>query len=217
MIPKVIAAEALLGLSVLMYAGFWVWAVIHAVQTPRATKQQRLLWGIALVANPSTAVWYWYVWKRRAFWALFTPLFGALVSLPLVVRSALSNTEATTFTYILYGLGSARLVILLAALMTFPIILRLAALFHLGKNTELSAMDRNDWIVSLALPIFGLGAGIAYCSRYRRVWAMVGLVWSVLFAFTLKTVIINISQALIPAGEERRIELRPSPNPLPRR
>lgn len=195
-------------LSVLGYLIFWVWAFLHATHTPRASAQQRSLWAIAMVINPSTIVWYWYVWKRRAFWALFTPILGAFISLPFVVRSFLSKTDETTLTNILYGLGSARLVILVSALLIFPLVLRLAALFHLGKNTDLSAMDRNDWIVSLALPVFGFGAAIAYCARFRRIWAIVGLLWMLVIGVTLKTMTVNISNALIPAGEERRGEVR---------
>lgn len=208
MILNSMGAELLFGASILTYVVFWMWAIVHAIHTPRATVMQRALWGVAMVANPTTAIWYWYVWKRRTFWALFTPVLGAFISLPFVVRSVLSKTDETTIANILYGLGSARLVILVATLMIFPLVLRLAALFHLGKNTELSAMDRNDWIVSLALPVFGFGAAVAYCSRFRRIWAMVGLLWCVVIAIALKTVTVNISQALIPEGEERRTEFR---------
>ncbi len=202
------AAESIFVVSVLAYAGFWIWAIIHALQTPKADRLQRSLWVAAMIANPTTAIWYWYVWKKRAFWALFTPVLGAFLSMPLVVRSVLSKSDETVIASILYGLGSAHLVILASVLMVFPLILRLAALFHLGKNTEISAMDRNDWIVSLALPVFGFGATIAYCARYRREWAMAGLCWWLFAAVTLKIVFVNISQALIPAGVERRHEIR---------
>ncbi len=205
---KTIGAMILLAVSAVMYAVFWIWAILHATRTPRATTLQKVLWGVALVANPSTAVWYWYVWKRWAFWALFTPIFGAFVSLPLLVHSALSKTQTTTSANILYGLGNAPILMFLAVLMIGPLVFRLAALLHLGKNTELSAMDRNDWIVSLAMPIFGFGAAVAYCARYRRVWAIAGFVWTILFALAFQGVIYNISHALIGAGVERRAELR---------
>ncbi|MBU1034474.1 MAG: hypothetical protein ABH861_02760 [Patescibacteria group bacterium] len=203
-----ITAYALFIFSLFVYAVFWVWAVIHATQTPRASKAQRTLWGVAMVANPTTAIWYWYIWKRKVFWALFTPMLLAFGSFPFVVRSVLSKADATAITNILFALGSTRLVILTATLMLFPLLLRLVALLHLGKNTELSAMDRNDWIVSLALPVFGFGAGIAYCTRFKRNWALVGLLWSVVIALSLKTVTLNISQALIPEGDELRMEFR---------
>jgi len=196
----------LLGISLLAYAGFWAWAIVHAVQTPRATNGQRALWGIAMVANPITAIWYWYVWKRWAFWTLFTPIIGCFLSLPFVVRSVVSKADATTLTNALFALGSSRQVILVAALLIFPVVIGLVALLHLGKNTELTAMDRNDWIVSLALPVFGFGSALAYCTKYRRGWAVAGLVWWVVIGFALKTVTFNISHALIPAGEEKRAE-----------
>lgn len=161
-----------------------------------------------MIANPATAIWYWYIWKRWAFFSLFTPMLLGFISLPLVVRSVLSKADETNLTNILFALGSARLVILIAALMVFPLLLRLAAILHLGKNTELSAMDRNDWIVSLALPVFGFGAGIAYCARYRRSWALIGLLWWVVIAAALVIVTQNITQALIPEGDELRMEFR---------
>lgn len=46
----------------------------------------------------------------------------------------------------------------------------------------MSALDRNDWIVALALPIFGFGAGIAYCAQHRRNWALGSLLWWVILA-----------------------------------
>jgi hypothetical protein len=196
------------GISFLFYVGLWAWAILHALETPRATTSQRALWGIALVVNPLTAIWYWYVWKRWAFWTLFTPLLGLTISLPLIVRSVLSKADATALTNALFALGSSRQVIVIAALFIFPMILGLAALLHLGKNTELTAMDRNDWIVSLALPFFGFGAAIAYCARFRRRWAMLGLAWLVVTVFAFKSISLNISHALIPAGEERREEFR---------
>lgn len=199
-------ANGLFVASLLVYAGFWIWAAVHAVQTPRATPMQKTLWGAAMIANPATAVWYWFIWKRWAFWALFTPVLLAFLSFPFVVRSLLTRADETMITDLLFSLGSARLVILVAALMVFPMLLRLIALFHLGKNEELSAMDRNDWIVSLALPFFGFGAGIAYCARHRRGWALVGLLWWVVIAVALKTVTVNVTHALVPEGKEAREE-----------
>jgi hypothetical protein len=198
--------RAIFAVSVLTYAGFWVWAVIHAVQTPRATPMQKALWGTAMVANPMTAIWYWYIWKRWAFWTLFTPVLVAFVSFPFAIRSLFSKADSTAFTDFLFSLGSARLIILIATLMLFPLILRLVALMHIGKNTDLTSMDRNDWIVSLALPFFGFGAGIAYCARHRRGWALVGLVWWVVIVVALKTVTVNVTHALVPEGKSVREE-----------
>ncbi|MFA5935351.1 MAG: hypothetical protein WC787_00630 [Patescibacteria group bacterium] len=209
-----LGAEMLFVVSALVYAIFWIWAIIHALQTPRATDAQRGLWGIAMIANPITAIWYWYVWKRWAFWTLFTPLLGLTFSFPFIIRSIISKADATALTNALFALGSSRQVVLIAALMIFPMLLGLAALLHLGKNTELTAMDRNDWIVSLALPFFGFGAGIAYCARFMRTWAVLGLLWWIVIIAALKGITINISHALIPAGEEKREEflLRIKPN-----
>ena len=130
---------------------------------------------------------------------------------------AFKQADATAATNVLFALGSTRLVVLVAALLILPLLLRLAALLHLGRNTELSAMDRNDWIVSLALPVFGFGAGIAYCARFRRVWAIVGLVWIVVIAIALKIMTVNVTQALIPEGDELRMEFRLKRAKRPRR
>jgi hypothetical protein len=159
-----------------------------------------------MVANPMTAIWYWYIWKRWAFWTLFTPVLVAFVSFPFAIRSLFSKADSTAFTDFLFSLGSARLIILIATLMLFPLILRLVALMHIGKNTDLTSMDRNDWIVSLALPFFGFGAGIAYCARHRRGWALVGLVWWVVIVVALKTVTVNVTHALVPEGKSVREE-----------
>lgn len=194
--------------SAAAYAVFWIWAIVHAARTPKAGVDQRVYWAGAMFVNPSSAIWYWYVWKRWAFWTLFTPLLGFSVSLPFVVRSLLSKADETNLTNALFALGSSRLVVVIAALMIFPLLLRLAALLHLGRNTDLSAMNRNDWVVSLALPVFGFGAGVAYCARYRRTWAIASLIWWVAIAVSFRAVTTNVAQALIPAGEERREQFR---------
>jgi len=178
--------------------------MVHAWMTPKASAWQRAFWFVGMLINPSSAVWYWYVWKRWAFWILFTPLFGCFVSLPLVVRSLLSHAHATKLTNLLFALGTARLVIVLAALMIFPLILRLVSLLHLGRNSELSAMDRNDWVVALALPVYGFGAGLAYCAKYRRAWALLGLIWWLAIVLSVRFIYLNLAQALLQAGEERR-------------
>jgi len=197
-------AFILLALSSAFYVVFWFWAVIHASQTPHAEIMQKRLWCVALVVNPLTAVWYWYIWKKWAFIALFTPLLVAFVSFPFAVRMAFSHAEATAITNLLYSFGSGRLVILTAILMVFPLILRLVAILDLGKNTKLTAMDRNDWIVAIALPVFGFGAAIAYCARAKRGWALIGLLWWIVIVLALLELVENVSPALIEAGNQLR-------------
>jgi hypothetical protein len=204
--PKLTIAYVLLGISALSYAYFWVWAMIHAWSTPKASLPQRALWVGAMLTNPSAAVWYWYVWKRWAFWLLFTPILGFFVSFPYIVKSALSKAEATTYTNILFALGPARLSILFACLIVFPLIIRLAALLHLGRNNDLSAMDRNDWVVSFAFPLFGFGASFAYCAQYKKGWAFAGLLWWVAIAIASNAMFGTISQELVKAGEGKRVE-----------
>ncbi|MCR4279110.1 MAG: hypothetical protein NUV81_04415 [bacterium] len=199
-----ILALILFWLSLAFYVIFWCWAVIHAYQTPGADPMQKRLWCVALVVNPLTAVWYWYIWKKWAFIALFTPLLIAFISFPFAVRMALSHAEATAVTNLLFSFGSGRLVILTAILMVFPLLLRLVAILDLGKNTKLTAMDRNDWIVAIALPIFGFGAAIAYCARARRGWALVGLIWWIVIVLALLELVENVSPALIEAGNQLR-------------
>lgn len=202
--PRLTVAYILLGISIVLYVTFWIWAIVHAAITPKATKSQRGFWVGAIIANPSAAVWYWYIWKRWAFWLLFTPILGFFISLPIIVRSSLSKAEATTFTNILFALGPTRLIIFVAAIMVFPLVLRLAALLHLGRNKELSAMDRNDWVVSLALPFFGFGAGFAYCAKNLRPWAFACLVWWVAISVSFGFLWGNISRELVTAGEQTR-------------
>lgn len=204
MFPETLLAQILFVISCLVYSGFWIWGILHAINTPKASNAQRALWGVAMIANPATAVWYWYIWKRWAFWTLFSPVLIGFFTLPLVVRAVLHQADASAISNFLYALGSARLVILIAILMIFPLVLRLRALAHLTKNTTLTAMDRNDWAISLALPIFGFGAGIAYCSKWSRNWAMIGLLWGVVITIALWAVTQNISPVLVQAGEDMR-------------
>ena len=49
-------------------------AIVYALETTA----QRTLWAGAMFVNPSTIVWYWYIWKRWAFWTLFTPILPSL-------------------------------------------------------------------------------------------------------------------------------------------
>lgn len=205
---RTLLAYILFGCSALWYAGFWVWAMIHAWLTPKAVTTQKLFWSGSMFINPSTAVWYWYVWKRWAFWVLFTPIFGFFISLPFIVRSLLTTNNTTNLANALSALGSPWVVVFFSSLLIFPFILRLAALFHLGRNGHLSAMDRNDWVVSFAMPIVGFGAGIAYCARYQRTWALISLGWWICMFILARIMVPNIMNALVPAGEEKREQLK---------
>ncbi len=205
---KTVSAYIVLSVSSLAYAVFWIWGMIHAASTPKTPLRQRLYWSLSLLINPSAATWYWFVWKRWAFWVLITPLVLAFLSLPIAVRTLFTQAEETFLTNLLFALGPTWLIILLAALLFFPVVVRLVALFHLGKNFELTAIDRNDWVISLALPVIGLGAGMAYCAKYRRGWAIACLGWWVVMAIILRTVGSNVLQALAPIGEEKREQFR---------
>ena len=208
--PKLTIAYVLLAISALSYGYFWVWAMIHAGSTPKATIAQRAFWAGSMLTNPSAAIWYWYIWKRWAFWLLFTPVLGIFISFPIIVRASLTAAEASSFTNILFALGPTRLIILVAVLMVFPLILRLAALLHLGRNTELSAMNRNDWVVSFALPLFGFGAGFAYCAKHQKSWAFAGLAWWIAISLSFGFLWGNFSKELVSVGEGRREQFRAS-------
>lgn len=210
---RTLLAEILLSISILVYAGFWVWAMVHAILTPKARPNQRIFWAGAMFVNPSTAIWYWYIWKRWAFWTLFTPIFGAFISLPFIVRSLLSKAEATNVTNALFALGTRPVVIFVAALLVYPLILRLVALLHLGRNIHLSAMDRNDWVIAFAIPVFGFGASLAYCANHRRAWAIASLGWFALISIGSTLLIRNVIHEIIPAGEERRELFRSTQRP----
>jgi hypothetical protein len=199
-----IASYFLLSVSAIIYGGFWIWAVYHAFTTPRANLGQRAFWAGSMFVNPASAIWYWYIWKRWAFWLLFTPILGAFISLPLIVRSVLSKADETVITKVLFALGNPQFVFTVSILISFSLIVRLVALLHLARNSDLTAMDRNDWVVALALPVFGFGAALAYCAKYKRLWALASLAWWVIIAFSLRFILQNIGAAVIVAGEERR-------------
>lgn len=205
---KTVAAYVILAVSSLTYAVFWVWGMLHAAATPKTPLRQRAYWSLSLFINPSAAAWYWYIWKRWAFWVLITPLILASLSLPIAVRTLFTKAEETFLTNLLFALGPTWLIILLAGLLVFPLVVRLVALFHLGKNYELTAMDRNDWVISLALPIYGFGAGLAYCAKHKRGWAIACLTWWVVMAVILRFVGSNVLQALVPVGEEKREQFK---------
>ncbi len=203
-------------ISVVIYGVFWMWGMVHAGMTPHSKRSQRILWVGSMIVNPSTAVWYWYVWKRWAFWLLFTPIFGFFISLPWVVRSLLTKAEATRLTDILFSIGAPSLVIFFAILTIIPLLLRLVALLHLGRNTELSALDRNDWVVAIALPVFGFGASFAYSAKYQRQWALASMAYWIAISFAAIGIWNNISQTLQTEGEQRREEFKARPAPTPR-
>ncbi|MFZ6015054.1 MAG: hypothetical protein ACOYUZ_01730 [Patescibacteria group bacterium] len=206
--PLSLAAFILLGISILGFIFFWIWAIIHAYRTPRAPFGQKLFWALAILINPTATVWYWCVWQRWAFWTLFTPLIGMFLAMPFVVRSLMSKADATLLTNTLFALGSNALVIFFAILMIFPIILRLMAILHLTKSTETPAMEKNDWVVTLAFPSIGYGVALFYTVRHLRNWAFAGIAWVVILMAVGKVMLMNIAPILIPAGEEKREEYK---------
>ncbi len=212
--PKTLASYILLGISISAFASFWIWAMAHAVRTPRAPWTQRMLWFLCLLFNPTTTVWYWCVWKRWAFWTLVTPLLGIFAALPFVVRSLMTKADATQATNALFALGTNGLVIFMAVLMIFPLVMRLATILHLTKNPNLSAMERNDWVVSIGLPSIGFGAAFAYAIKYQMPWAFAALGWLLTLTVTGKFMVSNVANVLIPAGEEKREEFRTLHPPL---
>ncbi|OQB19157.1 MAG: hypothetical protein BWY14_00685 [Parcubacteria group bacterium ADurb.Bin192] len=195
----------LFGLSLVIFIFFWFWAFWHAVRTPRANWGQRLIWGILLL-NPTATVWYWCIWKRWAFWSLFTPLLGIFIALPLVIRSLMTKADATSFTNTLFALGSNRLVILFVILMIYPIVLKLAIVLHLTKNTDVTAMDRNDWVLTMAMPVMGYGSALSYSSKFMKSWALSSLLWLIIALFAAQAMVMNIAPVIIPAGDEKREE-----------
>jgi hypothetical protein len=201
-------AYILLGISLIALAFFWIWALIHAARTPRASWGQRFIWAICLLINPLTTIWYWCIWKRWAFWTLFAPLFGFFVALPLVTRSMMTKADASTVTNALFALGSNRLVIFFAVLLIYTIVLRLAVVLHLSKNAELTAMDRNDWVLTMAFPFIGFGTALTYTSKYMKPWALATLAWLIGIAIAGKFVFSNLTPIILPVGEEKRVEFR---------
>jgi hypothetical protein len=174
------------------FAFLWGWSVIHAFITPHEALSRRGLWTLALIANPVTSMWYWYVWKRWAFWMLFIPmiLFVGLLPFTLdqVILALVSRGWADRFvsiaTLFLTDVVDATPLPALVPLLVFPYLLRLASLAHLGGNSELKAADRNDQAVAFSLPLVGFGAAMAYSFKWRRIWALFGLMWFVLLAGT---------------------------------
>jgi hypothetical protein len=182
----------LLFLALILYgvllALLWGWSVFHAYTTPKSAFSRRGLWTLALIVNPISCMWYWYVWKRWAFWALFAPAVVFLTFLPHALESAvktfaireIGDRFVSIATAILNNVIGAIPLPILIPLIVFPFILRLAALAHLGGNTDLEAADRNDHAIAFSLPLVGLGAAMLYCFKWRRAWALAGLGWFLL-------------------------------------
>jgi hypothetical protein len=165
----------------------WGWAIIHAFTTPKVDFSRRGLWVGSMAVNPLAAMWYWYIWKRWAFWILFIPAIVFTTFLPKALAQTLrilsmrdvADRFVSVMGTILTNVIDAIPLMIAVPLFTFPFVLRLAALAHLGGNNDLEAADRNDHAVTLALPFFGYGAAMAYCLKWRRGWAIAGLVWFV--------------------------------------
>lgn len=190
LLTAVFLASVLYGI---LFACLWGWSAVHALMTPREEWSRRGLWTVAILVNPATAIWYWYVWKRWAFWVLFLPALAFLALLPVTLEAMVQAFAARDVAERFVSLGTLFLtnvvdaipLLLLIPLVAFPFILRLAALMHLGANSELKAADRNDYAVTFALPIFGFGGALAYCFKWRRAWATLGLVWVLIATGTI--------------------------------
>jgi hypothetical protein len=108
-----------------------------------------------------------------------------LATAPFIAKRLMAKSSSDIFEHLFLRLtepGAWIILIATSIFIVFPLLLRFVALAHLSKNKNSSALDRNDWIVALALPIFGFGAGIAYCAQHRRTWAICSLIWWVALA-----------------------------------
>jgi hypothetical protein len=176
-----------------LFGLLWGWSAVHALMTPREDWSRRALWTAAILINPVTAIWYWYVWKRWAFWTLFAPALAFLAFLPVTLESLVRAFEVRDVADRFVAISTALLqnvidtipLPLLVPLVAFPFVLRLAALTHLGANSDLKAADRNDYAIAFALPLVGFGGAIAYCFKWRRAWASLGLAWFLIASGTL--------------------------------
>lgn len=203
-----LVAFIILGISIIIFTFFWIWSLIHAYRTPRAPFSQRLFWSLCILINPTATVWYWCVWQRWAFWTLFTPLIGIFIALPFAIRSLMSKADATMLTNTLFALGSNALIVFFAVMLIFPIILRFVTILHLTKNKEIPAIEKNDWVVTLALPCIGYGTTLFYTTRHLRSWAFTSIMWLVFFTIISKIMFMNILPDLALSGEERREEYK---------
>lgn len=176
-----------------LFAFLWGWSLIHALLTPHEGWARRGLWTATIFFNPITTIWYWYVWKRWAFWALFAPAIAFMAFLPTALQVLinafavrdLADRFVAIATLLLNNVIDAIPLPLLVPMVVFPFIMRLAALTHLGANSQLKAADRNDYAVAFALPFFGFGGAFAYCLKWRRMWAGLGLAWFVIASATV--------------------------------
>ena len=183
---------SLLFLALILYgillAVLWGWSIFHAYTTPKVPHARRGLWTLALIINPLAAMWYWYVWRRWAFWSLFVPAIVFATLLPYALESVVKTFAIREIGERFVNIATALLtniidvipLPILVPLVVFPFIIRLAALVHLGGNTDLEAADRNDHAIAFALPLVGLGAAMLYCFKWRRGWALAGLAWFLL-------------------------------------
>jgi hypothetical protein len=177
----------------ILFAVLWGWSAVHALLTPHEDWSRRTLWTVAILINPATAIWYWYIWKRWAFWVLFVPALCFLAFLPVTLGALvqafavrdIANRFVNIATLFLNNVVDAIPLAFLIPLVAFPFVLRFAALAHLGGNSQLKAADRNDHAIAFALPLFGFGGALAYCIKWRRVWAALGLVWVLIMTTTI--------------------------------
>lgn len=182
-----------------LLAFLWGWAIIHAFTTPKVDFSRRGLWVCSMAVNPLAAMWYWYIWKRWAFWFLFVPAIGFTALLPIALEQTLrvlsmrdvADRFVAVMQVILTQVIDAIPLMIAVPLFTFPLMLRLAALTHLGGNMKLEAPDRNDQAVTFALPIYGYGAAMAYCLKWRRGWATAGLIWFVFAAWLVWALLVK--------------------------
>lgn len=156
----------------LVFLPSWLSALHHAWQTPRTGVLKRSFWIAGMIINPFVVLWYWYIWKRRVFWVLAVPAMSFLL-IEAVRLSRASGQGAVLFGWF--------------AFLFFPVLLYTAALTHLSKNTDFTALQRNDWIMLFVLPVFGFWGAFAYCLRLRKAWALSALVW-----FLAGVVILNL-------------------------
>ncbi|MEN9558445.1 MAG: hypothetical protein RL141_814 [Candidatus Parcubacteria bacterium] len=175
-----------------LFALLWGWSAVHAFLTPQESLARRTLWTAAILVNPAAAMWYWYIWKRWAFWTLFAPSLLFMLFLPATLDAVIRTLEVRSIadrfveigTLFLQNVVEAIPLPLLIPIVAFPIILRLAALMHLGQNATLKAADRNDYAIAFALPIVGFSGAFAYSLKWQHAWAAAALLWYFIITLT---------------------------------